>query len=81
MPEAPEMQVAAEFLGARLPGARVEEARILKPVVRSALYDMEQDAVGREFEGVERRGKFFIVGRAARGRQPEARRRLSALPD
>ena len=60
MPEAPEMQVAAEFLGARLPGARVEEARILKPVVRSALYDMEEDAIGREFEGVERRGKFFI---------------------
>lgn len=60
MPEAPEMQVAAEFLGARLPGAAVETARIIKPVVRSALYNMEEDAVGRKFEGVERRGKFLI---------------------
>ena len=60
MPEAPELQVAAEFLSERLPGARVEAARILKPIVRSVPYDMEEDAVGREFEGVERRGKFLI---------------------
>lgn len=60
MPEAPELQVAAEFLSARLPGAAVETARIIKPVVRSDPFNMEEDAVGREFEGVERRGKFLI---------------------
>ena len=61
MPEAPELQVAAEFLSERLPGRSVSLARILKPIVRSVPYDMETDAVGREFEGVERRGKFLIL--------------------
>ena len=61
MPEAPELQVAAEFLSERLPGKSVSRARILKPIVRSVPYEMEADAVGREFEGVERRGKFLIL--------------------
>ena len=35
MPEAPEMQVVAEFLDSRLPGKRVQAAKVLKPIVRS----------------------------------------------
>ena len=61
MPEAPEMQVVAEFLGERLPGKRVEAAFVLKPMVRSLAGDFEEDLVGREILGVERRGKFLIV--------------------
>ena len=60
MPEAPEMQAVAEFLSERLPGTRIENALILKPIVRSVPCDMASDAVGREFVGVERRGKFLI---------------------
>ena len=61
MPEAPELHVVAEFLSERLPGEAVETARILKPIVRAVGFDMEADAVGREFESVERRGKFLIL--------------------
>ena len=60
MPEAPEMQVVAEFLGERLPGRRVEAVSALKPVVRSLAGDFESDAVGRSAESVWRRGKFLI---------------------
>ena len=62
MPEAPEMQVIAEFLRMRLPGNRIVAANVLKPMVRSLAGDPEQDPVGRIFEAVERRGKFLLFG-------------------
>ena len=62
MPEAPEMQVVAEFLSARLPGKRVQAAKVLKPIVRSLAGEFEEDAVDRETESVVRRGKFLLIG-------------------
>lgn len=61
MPEAPEMQVVAEFLDSRLPGKRIQTAKILKPIVRSLAGDFEKDAVDRETESVKRRGKFLLI--------------------
>ena len=61
MPEAPEMQVVAEFLRERLPGRKIANANVLKPIVRSLAGDMEEDAEGRRFESVERRGKFMLL--------------------
>ena len=60
MPEAPELQAAAEFLRPRLIGETVLSAEIIKPIVRAVGFDMETDAVGRQFQSVERRGKFLI---------------------
>ena len=48
MPEAPEMQVVAEFLASRLPDKRIQAANILKPIVRSLCGDFEADAVDRK---------------------------------
>ena len=63
MPEAPELEVVAEFLNANLPGKTVLEASVLRPsVVRSLCGDVEEDIGGRSFEGTRRRGKFLIVG-------------------
>ena len=62
MPEAPEMQVVAEFLKERLPSRAIANANILKPIVRSLAGDMEEDAQGRRFESVERVGKFMLLG-------------------
>ena len=62
MPEAPEMQVVAEFLASRLPDKRIQAANILKPIVRSLCGDFEEDAVDRKAESVERRGKFLLIG-------------------
>ena len=62
MPEAPEMQVVAEFLRERLPGREIANANVLKPIVRSLAGDMEEDAEGRRFESVERKGKFMLLG-------------------
>ena len=62
MPEAPELQVAVEFLGARLPGQAITEAQVLKPsVVRSLVEPLPDDAVGREFVAIARRGKFLLL--------------------
>ena len=61
MPEAPEMQVVSEFLGSHLPGKRIEDAHILKPMVRSLAGAFQEDTIGRTFETVERRGKFLIL--------------------
>ena len=62
MPEAPEMQVVTELLRERLPGRAIANANVLKPIVRSLAGDMEQDAEGRSFESVERKGKFMLLG-------------------
>ena len=57
------MPVVAEFLQAQLPGQTIASAPALKPsVVRSVAGDLTEDAVGREFQSVERRGKFFLLG-------------------
>ena len=62
MPEAPELQVAMEFLGERLPGQTITNAQVLRPsVVRSLTDRFPEDAVGREFRGVNRRGKFLLL--------------------
>ena len=63
MPEAPELQVAVEFLRPRLPGQTIADARVLKPsVVRSLAEPLPDDAVGREFVSIQRRGKFLLLG-------------------
>ena len=62
MPEAPEMQVVAEYLRERLPGREIANANALKPIVRSLAGDMEEDAKGRRFESIERVGKFMLLG-------------------
>lgn len=62
MPEAPELQVAVEFLGARLPGQAITNAEVLRPSVVRALSDpFPDDAVGREFISITRRGKFLLL--------------------
>ncbi len=62
MPEAPEMQVVAEFLQTQLPGQTIVSAQVLKPsVVRSVAGDMTEDIAGRQFLSVERRGKFLLL--------------------
>lgn len=62
MPEAPELQVAVEFLRTRLPGQSIAAAQSLRPgVVRSPLANMTDDAVGREFVSIQRRGKFLLL--------------------
>lgn len=59
MPEAPELQVATEVLQRALPGQSVLEAHVLRPTVLRSLVEraFAQDIAGREFEGVQRRGK------------------------
>ena len=62
MPEAPELQVAVEFLGSRLTGRSIADAQVLKPsVVRSLAGPFPEDAVGREFRDITRRGKFLLI--------------------
>lgn len=56
------MQIAVEFLGERLPGQAITAAQVLKPsVVRSLAEPLTKDAVGREFAGIARRGKFLLL--------------------
>ena len=63
MPEAPELEVVAEFLNANLLGEKIARASVLKPsVVRSLAGDIESDTTGRAFESAERRGKFLLLG-------------------
>ncbi len=63
MPEAPELQVAVEFLESRLPGQTIIDAQVLRPsVVRSLADPFPDDAVGREFVSFRRRGKFLLLG-------------------
>ena len=63
MPEAPELQVVAEFLNSHLLGEKIARASVLRPsVVRSIAADLESDAAGRSFQSAERRGKFLLIG-------------------
>ncbi len=62
MPEAPEMQVVAEFLDSSLPGKTTLDAKVLKPsVVRSLCGNLDEDLAGRTFESVRREGKFLLI--------------------
>ena len=62
MPEAPEMQVVAEFLDSHLPGKAVLDAKVLKPsVVRSLCGNLDEDLTDRRFESVRREGKFLLM--------------------
>ena len=62
MPEAPELQVAVEFLGQRLPGQAIANAEVLRPsVVRAPADPFPDDAVNREFISITRRGKFLLL--------------------
>ena len=62
MPEAPELQVAVEFLDTRLPGQTITDAEVLRPsVVRALAYPFPGDALGREFISITRRGKFLLL--------------------
>ena len=62
MPEAPELQVAVEFLESLLPGQIITEAQVLKPsVVRSLAEPLTDNVAGREFVSVSRRGKFLLL--------------------
>lgn len=63
MPELPEVEVIRRGLrprivGARLSGVRVRETRLRRPVRAGAL----EALVGRRIQGVDRRGKYLIVG-------------------
>ncbi len=62
MPEAPDLEVVKESLGARVVGAAVESASVVKPsVLRSMAGELESDIIGRVVTAVERRGKFLLI--------------------
>jgi formamidopyrimidine-DNA glycosylase len=63
MPELPDLQVIREFLEPRLVGATIAAAEVLRPIpVRNLLGgDIVQRLVGRQFSGVDRRGKFLLL--------------------
>jgi Formamidopyrimidine-DNA glycosylase len=61
MPELPEVEIAARRVGAAVAGARVESA-LAPGMVTMKTFDPPLDAlVGREIDGVRRRGKMFVV--------------------
>ena len=62
MPELPEVEITARLIGAAVSGARVESA--LAPGVNALkTYDPPLAALeGRALEGVNRRGKLFLIG-------------------
>lgn len=62
MPELPEVEIAARRLTAAAAGAEVESA-LAPGMVTMKTYDPPLDVlVGRTLDGVERRGKLFMVG-------------------
>ena len=64
MPEAPDLEVIKDFLGQRIVGDTVEKAQVLKAIVLRSLVkgDFAEDAQGRTFQEVSRRGKFLAFG-------------------
>ncbi|HEX5910588.1 MAG TPA: DNA-formamidopyrimidine glycosylase family protein, partial [Thermoleophilaceae bacterium] len=61
MPELPEVEIAARRVGAAVAGARVESA-LAPGMVTMKTFDPPLDTlVGREIDGVRRRGKMFVV--------------------
>src|SRR5512142_1228844 len=61
MPELPEVEITARLIGAATAGARVES--VLAPGVNALrTYDPPLSALeGRTIEGIDRRGKLFLV--------------------
>lgn len=63
MPEAPELEVVKDFLSDNVVGEKIDAALVLKPsVLRSLCGDLTVDIAGRQIQGVERRGKFILLG-------------------
>jgi formamidopyrimidine-DNA glycosylase len=61
MPELPEVEIAARRIGAAVAGAEVESA-LAPGMVALKSFDPPLDALaGRAVDGVERRGKMFVV--------------------
>ncbi len=62
MPEAPELEVAREFLAERITGQSIAHAEVIKPsVLRPLAAALVPDVVGRTVAGLERRGKFLLL--------------------
>lgn len=62
MPEAPDLEVAKDYLNAELKDAVVESCQVLRPtVVRSLAADVTADLPGRTFIDAQRRGKFLTL--------------------
>jgi len=62
MPEAPDLEVAKDYLNAELKDAVVESCQVLRPtVVRSFAADVTADLPGRTFIDAQRRGKFLTL--------------------
>jgi len=62
MPELPDLEVVAEFLGRETAGTTIEDARILKPIVVRNLAggDLSARLAGQTIRRVTRRGKFVL---------------------
>jgi formamidopyrimidine-DNA glycosylase len=63
MPELPDLEVIREYLTPRLAGVGITSAEVRRPlVVRNLLGgDAVDHLTGRQFSGVERRGKFLLL--------------------
>ena len=64
MPELPDLEIIREYLAPRLAGARIERARVRRPLVMRNLLGGEaaEQLTGRTFTEVARRGKFLRFG-------------------
>jgi formamidopyrimidine-DNA glycosylase len=62
MPELPDLEVIKEYLQEVLPGQRIEEVELLRPIVMRNLTagDPVSSLMGKEFTAVQRRGKFLL---------------------
>lgn len=61
MPEIPDLEAIRGFLNRRIPGVRIQEARVLIPVVvRCPRAEFESTLAGDRFGEVTRRGKFLL---------------------
>ena len=61
MPELPDLEAIRGFLNQRLPGARIERAEAIIPVVfRVPKADFVPTLEGNVLREVERRGKFLL---------------------
>ena len=62
MPEAPELEVANDYLNQQAVGSTVLSGRIVRPsVLRPLAGDLASDVVGRTIDEVRRRGKFLLI--------------------
>ena len=62
MPEAPELEVAKDFLNQRIRGSTVLSGSVLRPsVLRPMVADLASDIGGRTIEQVQRKGKWLVI--------------------